>query len=61
MIRLLLAFIEHQLDSKMEMHHLNVVGVLLIGIAGAAHKADDIPGIDRISHLQARCKGCILP
>ena len=60
-VALLLPLLEDELDAEVEVDRLDVVDVLGVGVAGAAHEADDLPGLHPVALLQPRGVGCILP
>ena len=59
-VALLLALVEDQFHAEVQMNGLNVVHVLLIGVAGAAHEADEISRLHHIPLCQPRSEGCVL-
>lgn len=48
-IAVLLALIENKLEPKVQMDRLNVVHIFLRAVARPPHKADDLPGLDRVA------------
>ena len=50
-VPVLLGLVEDQLQAEMEMGFVNIVRILGPAIAGAAHIADHIPGLDRAAFL----------
>ena len=59
-VALLLAFVKNQLQAEVQVHGFDVVHIFLGRVAGATHKADDLPRLNQVSLLQARRKGGVL-
>ena len=59
-ITFLLALVEYQFETEMQMHRLDVVDIFPVGIAGSAHEADDIPRLHGVPLGKPRGKGRIL-
>ena len=59
-ITFLLALVEYQFQTEMQMHRLDVVDIFPVGIAGSAHKADDVPRLHGIPLGKPRGEGRIL-
>ena len=59
-ITFFLTLVKHQLHTKMQVDGFNIIGIFLIRIAGAAHKADHIPRLDDLALIHILGKGRVL-